>query len=139
MKRIICLAAAAALVAGLPLSATAGGSRSETGEYNDPQFNPTGTGGSIYFSNGVSFQPKRGERSAIIEIADDYSESVGATISQDVDGDGRPDSEVNICNRTKRPIAIDPSVKVIVSVHEGSCNGTPSFATTGKVTATFLR
>ena len=139
MRRIICFAAAAALVAGLPLNAAAGRSRTVSGEYHSPRVSPTETGGSFYFSNGVSFKPQAGERAVSIEIDDAYFESVGATISQDLDGDGRPDEEIRICNQTNKPFLIDPTVKVVVSVHEGTCNGEPSFATTGTVTATFIR
>jgi hypothetical protein len=121
------------------LSAHAGKSRTEVGNYHTLEITPSEHGVSGRFSNGVTFMPRPGERAVSIVLMDDYTASVSASVGQDLDGDGIDDHEIRICDRTTKPFKIDPTVEVTVAVQEGTCNGQPSFATSGQVKATFTR
>jgi hypothetical protein len=131
----------AALITVVPAAAQGGKTRTKAGEYHKLQVEEhPGPQFSGRISNTVEFKVKASERYVHIEIADDAADNVRATVRQDIDDDGEPDLEVDICNATPEPLEITPGIPLTVSVQEGLCEGNEaSVPTQGSITAMFMK
>lgn len=122
-------------------SAAAGqGGRVVDKTYQTAEVDP---GGSIRSSNGVTFRPRATERFVAVTIEDASGTAVPARVTQDLDGDGKPEVESKFCGATDQPVEIEPGVPVTVWMEIGTCDGPASGSagawTQGTMTATFSR
>jgi hypothetical protein len=136
------LVCVACLVAALPGVSQAGKARTESAEYNTLVVNPDegSPSASGQISNGVTFQPKKGERFITVVVEDASGLPTRAVVGQDYDGDGLNESETEVCGASSKPIRFKPGVEIHVSAQDLPCeDGSPAFATFGTITATFTR
>ena len=141
MTTKLCALAMAAVVIALPGISQAERSRTVSGEYNtiivDPEEGSPSAEGRI--SNGVTFTPRRGERSVSVVVEDTSGLPARAIVGQDLDGDGTSDIVHDICGASEAPIKFRRGIDVRIYTQEGPCaDGTTAMATFGTITATFF-
>lgn len=144
MRRMLILLIGGLLALPVWSPATAGSSvRTSTKSYSQPTGVSVADTAHAYLQLGAvipTFSARSGERSVSFEIKDDFGQPVRGHIHVDKDGDGELDAARDFCGSTPKPITITPQSQLEVWVMTGTCpNGTPAFATTGTITATFLK
>lgn len=145
MTRKIALAAAALTLIGSAAPALAHShashkTRTATGEYNTVTVDTDDPGAIAAgrFSNGVSFDVRKGEHFVSVSVADQSGMPTRAVVGQDLDGDGKEDVSQEICGASTSPIALKKGATVLVWVQEGPCeDDTNAVSTVGTITATF--
>lgn len=76
---------------------------------------------------------KKNERWASITIEDVTTRPVGAEVTQDLDGDGTPDTSRTVCGKTRIPLTIAAGKPLTITLRAGPCSGDPGSATSGTV------
>lgn len=143
MKKLLTIALAGVLALSLAPVAAADPStaRVVSREYSQP--NGIVIAGVVYAffdltADVPAFSARSGERKVSISIADDLGQPARGHIHLDRDGDGELDGARDFCGSTSKPLTITARSTLRVSVVGGTCaDGTPAFATSGTVTATF--
>ena len=78
----------------------------------------------------------KAERWATIFVEDATTRAVGAAVTQDLDGDGAPDTELSVCGTTPDPVTVAPNKPLTITL--GACAGEPTGATSGNVHVEFF-
>lgn len=114
------------------------GSRQESYRYNYVQVDSRG---SVFATFGALHIATRArDRYVTLRVSDATALPVGVVVEQDIDGDGGPDVQREVCGRSAKRFAISGGAMLTLHLVYGPCSsGIDSFPTTGRVDVTFHR